>query len=338
MKIEWERRDLVFVKPAKTSRDVLTVRPVWYIRLTDNAGRTGIGECAPLSGLSVDNVAAIESRLESIASTPDFPVEDCNELLADYPSIRFGLEVAMLDLSAGGSGILFESDFSRGLDYIPINGLIWMGDWSLMKQQVDEKLDQGWKCIKLKIGALDFDSELDLIRYIRERGGDEIEIRVDANGAFDENCVFERLEALAEFNLHSIEQPVASGNLKLLRKVCEESPVSVALDEELIAADAYTHALELLECISPAYFVLKPGLLGGLSMCDRIITLAENNNIGWWVTSALESNIGLSAIAQWLYQRGFSGWQGLGTGLLFVNNTESRLRLQPGQLWMSSKQ
>jgi L-alanine-DL-glutamate epimerase-like enolase superfamily enzyme len=334
MKFSWERRDLVFLKAAKTSRNVMTERAVWYVRIEDDNGCVGVGECAPLAGLSVDDVGRIESQLDAIAANPVPFFEQPHEMLSDYPSIRFGLEVARLALDASGGDVIFASKFTEGEDFIPINGLIWMGDQQTMATQVDQKLADGWGCIKLKIGALDFESELALIRHIREHGGSGVEIRVDANGAFGAESVFERLERLAEFGVHSIEQPVAPGNYKLLKEVCDKSPVPVALDEELIAVDAYEHALELLELVRPAWFVLKPGLLGGFSVCDRIISLVEEHDIGWWVTSALESNVGLSAIAQWLYQRGYTGWQGLGTGQLFVNNVESRLRLEPGQLWM----
>jgi len=330
MRLSWKRYELVFKKPARTSRDTLQTRPVWIIELFDDSGRQGRGECAPLAGLSVDDIAGIEKLLDRIGADPDVYVHNPYILLPDFPSVCFGLEAAIADLRYVDTTDCGSPE-PGGEISIPINGLIWMGDFDEMRRQVDMKLSEGWACIKLKIGGIDFNEELRLLDYIRDKAPAGLELRVDANGAFTADDVFDKLERLVPFRLHSIEQPVAAGQPELLREVCSVSPVPVALDEELIG-DAVQKAEWMLTKIKPAYLVLKPSLLGGFRVCDEIIAQADKLNVGWWVTSALESNIGLQAIARWLYERGFNGYQGLGTGMLFENNLPSELVLEPGRL------
>ena len=326
MKASWTKRTLNLKQPAGTSRGVIKSRDVWYITLCEN-GITGIGECAPLRGLSLDNFDQIESKLEEVCANPKLFINDLSSL-KDFPSIRFGLEMACFDLKNGGGQNYFGS-----FDSIEINGLIWMGNPDFMMGQVEQKLDEGWTCIKLKIGALDFDSELDILRSIRSRfSRDELELRVDINGAFKENDVREKLNRLAEFDLHSIEQPIQPGQWDLLAELCESSPIPIALDEELIPLINDAERIEMLENVNPQYLVLKPSLLGGFSETKKWIRMAKERNIGWWITSALESNIGLNAIAQWTAKMKPDGFQGLGTGQLFTNNIPSPLTVKSGKI------
>lgn len=326
MKASWTKRTLNLKQPAGTSRGVIKSRDVWYITLCEN-GITGIGECAPLRGLSLDNFDQIESKLEEVCANPKLFINDLSSL-KDFPSIRFGLEMACFDLKNGG-----VQNYYGSFDSIEINGLIWMGNPDFMMGQVEQKLDEGWTCIKLKIGALDFDSELDILRSIRSRfSRDELELRVDINGAFTENDVREKLNRLAEFDLHSIEQPIQPGQWDLLAELCESSPIPIALDEELIPLINDAERIEMLENVNPQYLVLKPSLLGGFSETKKWIRMAKERNIGWWITSALESNIGLNAIAQWTAKMKPDGFQGLGTGQLFTNNIPSPLTVKSGKI------
>ena len=326
MKASWTKRTLNLKQPAGTSRGVIKSRDVWFITLTKN-GNNGIGECAPLLKLSLDHFDQIESKLDKICDNPNSFLNDLSQL-AYFPSIRFGLEMALLDLENGGSQNYFGS-----FESIKINGLIWMGNPDFMMGQVEQKLDEGWTCIKLKIGALDFDSELDILRSIRSRfSQDELELRVDVNGAFTENDVREKLNRLAKFDLHSIEQPIQPGQWDLLAELCESSPIPIALDEELIPLVNAEDRMKMLDKVKPKYLVLKPSLLGGFSESEKWIELAEERNIAWWVTSALESNIGLNAISRWTAKMSPNGFQGLGTGQLFTNNITSPLKVKSGKL------
>ena len=326
MKASWTKRTLNLKQPAGTSRGVIKSRDVWYITLCEN-GITGIGECAPLRGLSLDNFDQIESKLEEVCANPKLFINDLSSL-KDFPSIRFGLEMACFDLKNGGG-----QNYYGSFDSIEINGLIWMGNPDFMMGQVEQKLDEGWTCIKLKIGALDFDSELDILRSIRSRfSRDELELRVDANGAFTKNDVKEKLDQLSKFDLHSIEQPIQPGQWDLLSDLCITSPIPIALDEELIPLINDEERIEMLDKVSPQYLVLKPSLLGGFSESEKWIELAKKRNIGWWITSTLESNIGLNAIAQWTSKMKPVGFQGLGTGQLFTHNIPSPLKVMSGEL------
>ncbi len=311
--------DLQFKRPAGTSRGVLTHRRVWYLVL-EQEGRAGVGECAPLPGLSAETIAGVEQALAALVADPDGGCAGAGQ--QDLPSsVRFALETALKDLEQTGTQILFPSRFTRGDKGIPINGLIWMGQPEFMKAQIRQKLDLGWRCIKLKIGALQFDEELAILKKIRaEYSADDLILRVDANGGFSADCVMERLGQLAELDIHSIEQPIPKGQWREMAKVCRHSPLDIAFDEELIGITSREEKIHLLDTLAPHYLVLKPSLHGGMQGCDQWIELAEARGIGWWITSYLESNLGLNAIAQWTFLKQPHMHQGLGTGQLFTNN------------------
>jgi len=332
MNAHFKKYTLNFRQASGTSRGVYTTREVWYLFLTDGTN-IGIGECAPLPNLSVENPEKISAKLQQvcddIASFCQFPDE-----LQNWPSIRFGLETALLDLQNGGEQILFPSSFTRGEQGIPINGLIWMGTPKFMKQQIRTKLDAGFHCIKMKIGAIDFETEFDLLKEIRrEFSSDEITLRVDANGAYSYQIALENLKRLSDLQIHSIEQPIKAGRWDEMAALCEQSPIPIGLDEELIGVFDPSKMQKLVETIRPSYLILKPSLHGGLAGCEKWIELANQHMIGWWITSALESNIGLNAIAQWTFQQNIITEQGLGTGQLFTNNVDSPLQIEGDQLW-----
>ncbi|MDR0891007.1 MAG: o-succinylbenzoate synthase [Mediterranea sp.] len=338
--IEIIPRTLHFKQPAGTSRGIYTTRNVWYLRLTspDQPGQVGMGECAPLPKLSCDALPDYEKTLACVCRE----VEEKGETfdmkgLRRYPSMLFGLEMAFRHFNAG-SYALYNTRFSRGEAGIPINGLIWMGDHDKMLAQIETKMQQGYRCIKLKIGAINFEEELDLIRHIRARfSAKEIEIRVDANGGFAPTDALEKLKRLAELDLHSIEQPIKAGQWEEMARLIETSPLPIAFDEELIGCNLLPRKAELLSTLNPRYIVLKPSLHGGISGCDEWIELAKKLGIGWWITSALESNIGLNAIAQWCATYHNPLPQGLGTGLLFTDNVEMPLEIRKDCLWYAGK-
>lgn len=324
--------DLQFKRPAGTSRGVLKHRRVWYLIL-EKDGKIGVGECAPLPGLSAETIPEVETALDALAADPaGFCVrKDRREI---PPSVRFAVEAALIDLEQGGRQVLFPSDFTRGDKGIPINGLIWMGDPAFMKEQVRQKLDLGWRCIKLKIGALQFFDELAILKRIRaEYSADDVILRVDANGGFSPEEVSGRLDQLAQLGIHSIEQPIAKGQWPQMADVCRQSPLDIALDEELIGITSREEKIHLLDILAPQYLVLKPSLHGGMNGCDEWIELADERGIGWWITSYLESNLGLNAVAQWTFLKQSSLHQGLGTGQLFINNMDSPLEIRGEQLF-----
>jgi o-succinylbenzoate synthase len=330
----FEKRILHFKKPAGTSRGVLLEKPSYFITISDSAtGAKGIGECSILPKLSIDDFSGIEDIISgSIQAFNDTGVV---YLLDAFPAVRFAWETALLDLENGGNEILFPSAFTKGRKGIEINGLIWMSEPEEMLRQADEKVKAGYRCIKLKIGALAFETELEILREIRSKYGDSIELRVDANGAFDAKEALEKLEKLSVFKIHSIEQPIRQGQWKHMSDLCRNSPIPIALDEELIGiygADRY----HFLDEIRPQYIILKPSLLGGLLAADEWIVLAEKRNIGWWATSALESNVGLNAIAQWAGAKDTTMPQGLGTGALFTNNSAPKSEIRDGKLYFIS--
>lgn len=335
-KIEIIPRLLHFKQPAGTSRGVYTTRKVWYLHLTspDYPGRTGIGECAPLPALSCDDLPDYENILAGACRR----LEQCGgeldaDALRDYPSILFGLETALRHLLTG-SWALYDTDFSQGKAGIPINGLIWMGDFDKMLSQIEKKMEAGFRCIKLKIGAINFEEELALLRHIRTRfSSKEIELRVDANGAFSPVDAMEKLKRLSELDLHSIEQPIRAGQWEEMARLTSESPLPIALDEELIGCNTLEGKQKLLSAIRPQYIILKPSLHGGVCGGNEWISEAEKRQIGWWITSALESNIGLNAIAQWCATFDNPLPQGLGTGLLFTDNVEMPLEIRKDCLW-----
>lgn len=333
----FKKYTLNFKQPSGTSRGVYTTREVWYIYLTEGT-ITGIGECAPLPNLSIENLKEMSSKLlqvcSEIAYFRYFPQE-----LNHWPSIRFGLETALLDLKNGGQQVLFPSPFTNGEKGIPINGLIWMGTPDFMKQQIRSKLDAGFRCIKMKIGAIDFETEFNLLKEIRKDfSAQEITLRVDANGAYSYNTALENLKRLSDLQIHSIEQPIQAGRWDEMARLCEQSPIPIGLDEDLIGVFNQKQLIQIAEQIHPAYFILKPSVHGGLAGCEKWIELSNKYHIGWWVTSALESNIGLNAIAQWTFQQNISMEQGLGTGQLFTNNIDSPLQIVGDQLWHQPSQ
>ena len=340
---------LDFTFPAGTSRGVMHTRDTYFVVL-EHAGQQGIGECAPLPGLSEDDsldIATLQSILEklteaSLPSNEEEVMRWVRELVPErLPSVRFGVETALLDLLHGGQRHIVPSAMQPEFTPLPINGLVWMGDADCMLRQVDEKVEQGFRCIKLKIGAIDFAEELKLLAYIRQRYDSQaITLRVDANGAFAPDKALDKLYQLAEYDIHSIEQPIRPGQPEAMATLCRESPVPIALDEELISVHHKDDKERLLASIQPQYVILKPTLVGGLAASDEWVALAEARNIGWWATSALESNIGLNAIAQWTATRSGetrSGEtrnpilpQGLGTGQLYHNNIGSPIVIHNG--------
>jgi len=334
MKASFKKYTLHFRQPSGTSRGVYTTRDSWFIFLSDGLN-TGIGECAPLPDLSIESPKAMGAKLLQVCEQINYFISVPEEFNS-WPSIRFGIETAMLDLKNGGQQLLFPSAFTRGEQGIPINGLIWMGTPEFMKQQIRAKLDAGFRCIKMKIGAIDFETEFNLLKDIRkEFSPKEITLRVDANGTYSYKAALENLKRLSDLELHSIEQPIESGRWEEMARLCELSPVPIGLDEELIGAFNPKEQRQIAQQIHPAYFILKPSLHGGLAGCQKWIDLAHEQDIGWWVTSALESNIGLNAIAQWTFQLSISTEQGLGTGQLFTNNFDSPLQIEGDQLWFS---
>ena len=332
MRAEFKRHTLKFKTPAGTSRGIYKTKDSWLITLFEN-GKSGVGECSLLKDLSIDDRPDFEDKINQIIIQINNGSFNFDDPLFDFPAIKFGLETALLDLENGGGGIIFPSSFTCGETSIVTNGLIWMGNAEYMQQQIAEKLNKGFSCIKLKIGSLNWATERSLIEAMRKQfSASELTIRVDANGAYSPNKALSVLNDLAKLQVHSIEQPIRTRQWDEMASLCKQSPVPIALDEELIGIFPYSKKKEFLEIINPQYVILKPGLLGGFAASDEWIDLAEKMNIGWWVTSALESNIGLNAIAQWTATKNNPLPQGLGTGMLFENNFESRLKLDGEKL------
>lgn len=324
---------LEFKRPSGTSRGVMTEKETWFIVL-EKDGKKGIGECGILRGLSADDRDDYEEKLKWACENIHLGETSLWESLLEFPSIQFGIEMAFLSLKSENPYLLFPSDFTNTTKSITINGLVWMGEASFMKQQIEEKLADGFNCIKLKIGAIDFQKELELLQFIRSHfSAEQIEIRVDANGAFTLNEALDKLKQLNQFQLHSIEQPIKKGNIKAMKDLCETTPFPIALDEELIGVFSFEEKEKLLQEIKPQYIILKPSFVGGFRGTQEWITLADKYNIGWWITSALESNIGLNAIAQWTFLQNSKMPQGLGTGALYNNNIDCPLEVSNGQLW-----
>ncbi len=332
MKASYKKYILNFKQPGGTSRGVLHTKETYFLLLNDE-GKKGVGECGLFKGLSVDDKPDYEEKLQWVCENIHLGKEKILNGVYDFPSIQFGVEQAFLSLQSKSPFELFPSDFSLGTDSIPINGLIWMGTEIFMKQQINEKLKTGFTTIKLKIGAIDFETELTLLKSIRkEYSPEEIELRVDANGAFDSKNALEKLKRLSDFNLHSIEQPIKAGQAQEMAALCLKTPLPIALDEELIGVFSFTKKESLMETIKPQYIILKPSLIGGFSGSNDWIDIAKRHNVSWWITSALESNIGLNAIAQFTYSLGVEMPQGLGTGSLFTNNFDSPLTVNNGHL------
>lgn len=333
MKASYKKYILDFKRPSGTSRGVLRKKETWFLIL-EESGKYGIGECGILRGLSADDVEGYEEKLAWTCTNTALGKDALWNALIDFPSIQFGVEQAFLSLQSKNPFILFPSEFLENESPIPINGLIWMGDETYMHEQIVEKLAEGFRCIKIKIGAIDFKTEVSLLASIRKKySKEQIEIRVDANGFFKPGQALENLQILAQYDLHSIEQPIRPGNGETMRQLCEISPIPIALDEELIGVTNDSAKENLLRTIRPQYIILKPSFVGGYQGCKQWIDLAENLKIGWWITSALESNIGLNAIAQWTYTLGSKMPQGLGTGSLYINNFKSPLEVENGNLF-----
>lgn len=331
-KVSFERKTFVFKRPSGTSRGVLTEKHAWFLTVwkEGNPSVKGIGECSIIPGLSPDfeSFESYENKLSRFCQVPE------EENLADWPSIKFGWESALLDLNSGGKRFYFDNAFSRGETSLPINGLIWMGEASFMRQQIEEKLAAGFTTIKMKIGAIDFETEIQLLKSIRDRySKDEITLRVDANGAFSAAEALGKLERLHQLGIHSIEQPIRQGNWKDMQGLCRKTPVPIALDEELIGVNDIEKKKALLDTIQPQYIILKPSLHGGISGTQEWINLAQERMIPWWMTSALESNIGLEVICQLAGNYNNALPQGLGTGSLYVDNIPSDLKVEDGHIF-----
>ena len=361
MKIDIEERVLHFKQPAGTSRGVYTERRLWLVKVS-NGENIGYGECAPLLDLSCDAMEpsiynkVLRGFCDQLEQTGEIPYE----AMRNYPSMLFGLETALLALNSNLSPLspvaklpncsllaiashplplLFDTAFSRGEVGIPINGLVWMGNYEEMLRRMEEKLKQGFRCVKLKVGAIDFDEEMDLVKCIRERfSRHEVELRLDANGGFSPDEALYKLELLSQYAIHSIEQPIKQKQWSLMAELCRESPLPIALDEELIGINDPDAKRQMLRIIKPRYIVLKPSLHGGMMGCREWIQIAKEEGIGSWITSALESNIGLNAIAQFcsdVYGDNITFPQGLGTGQLFTDNIPMPLEIRGDKLWIS---
>ena len=347
MKIDIEERVLHFKQPAGTSRGVYTERRSWFVTATIPDGSpsgpaVGIGECAPLPDLSCDARPDYGEVLRRFCDEVEQTGQIDYEAMRDYPSMLFGLETALLDVRCQkeeGRSLLFDTAFSRGEVGIPINGLVWMGNYDEMLQRLEQKLEQGFRCVKLKIGAIDFEQELELVRRIRQRFSfHEVELRLDANGAFPYEEALYKLELLSQYAVHSIEQPIRKGQWAYMAELCRESPLPIALDEELIGVNDREMKSHMLNVIKPAYIVLKPSLHGGMTGCREWIEAAKDHEVGSWITSALESNIGLNAIAQFcsaIYGDSITMPQGLGTGQLFTDNIPMPLEIRGDHLWIT---
>jgi o-succinylbenzoate synthase len=338
MKATYKKYILDFKRPSGTSRGILKQKETWFLIL-EKDGKKGIGECGILRGLSCDDVPNYEEKLQWTCANISLGKESLwNELVA-YPSIQFGVEQAFLSLNSDNPFKLFASDFIEKQSQIPINGLIWMGDESFMHEQIQKKLEEGFRCIKMKIGAINFEQEIEILRSIRNTySKEQIELRVDANGAFSADDALEKLHILSQLDIHSIEQPIKQGNITQTKQLCAETPMPIALDEELIGISDFAQKEELLKNIQPQYIILKPSLVGGFKGSMEWINIAKKYAIGWWVTSALESNIGLNAIAQWTFTLNSPMPQGLGTGSLYTNNLKSPLTVAEGKLYYNSNQ
>lgn len=337
MKASYHKYFLQFKRPSGTSRGILTEKETWFL-IIENDGKKGIGECGLLRGLSFDDRPDYEDKLRWVCENIHLGEAQLWKLLLEFPSIQFGVEMAFRSLESENPFLLFPSEFTENIKAIPINGLVWMGDEAFMKQQIEEKIATGFSCIKLKIGALDFEKELGLLRFIRANfTPEQIEIRVDANGAFDSESALDKIFELSEFKLHSIEQPIQKNNTDSMAVLCKNTNLPIALDEELIGVTNYTEKEKLLQKIMPQYIILKPSFIGGFRGSMEWIQLAEKYNIGWWITSALESNIGLNTIAQWTFLLQNPMPQGLGTGALYTNNFDGPLEVRNGELWYNKE-
>jgi o-succinylbenzoate synthase len=336
MRLYYVAQNFFFNFPAYTSRGTLYERQCWFLVLTDESN-IYIGECAPLAGLSRDPIEQIPQLLSEICeyfnTQQSFPTF-CN---TDFPSVAFAIESLQLQLQHQQNGLLFPSAFTEGKAGIAINGLIWAGTRDHVLSQIEEKIRLGFPCIKMKIGALPFDEELNILATVRKHYP-QVEIRLDANGAFEADEALSKIDQLSQFVIHSIEQPIRPRQWHEMKRICEHSPVPIALDEELIPLTDEKEKIQLIDFVQPAYIILKPSLLGGFCQAKQWIQLAAEKHIGWWITSALESNVGLNAIAQWTYNVAPDKVHGLGTGKIYKNNIPSPLQLKGGKIYFCPEQ
>lgn len=335
---------LAFKFEAGTSRGKLNDKPSYFIHLT-SGNKEGWGEVSLIPKLSPDIKVDVEAvcsdlllKLQGLGLGTDIHAFLDEHCLSEWPAIRFGIETAWMSLHAKDPFVLFENSFTAGAYGIPINGLIWMGDYDTMQDRIERKLAEGFRCIKLKIGAIDWHEELKILKALRLKyTEDELMIRVDANGAFTREVAVGVLNELRRYKVHSIEQPIKAGQVEAMSMLCYHAPCPIALDEELIGIQGRKERERLLRDISPQYIILKPSLLGGLKETQEWIELAEANGIGWWITSALESNIGLNAIAQFAATFDSNMYQGLGTGGLYHNNLASPLEIRGEKLYFDPR-
>ncbi len=335
----FHKHKLIFKIPGGTSRGILKTKDSWFIKIFEenNPEIFGLGEASIIKKLSIDDRPDFEEKLKWCVQNINKYYKWHETNLEEFPSIKFALETAFLDLKTGGKKVLFNTDFTKENSGIAINGLIWMGKPEFMRKQIADKIENGFRCLKLKIGAIDFEEEVKLLKLIRKDfPEDKLELRVDANGAFLPGEALEKLNQLSEFGIHSIEQPIRQKQWKAMAELCKTSPIPIALDEELIGLKPDEIPL-MLDEIMPQYIILKPSLLGGFTASEKFITQAKKRNIGWWVTSALEANIGLNAIAQWTSTLNNTMPQGLGTGGLFTNNTDSPLFIENDRLFFDKQ-
>jgi O-succinylbenzoate synthase len=336
LRCSYQKYTLQFIKPGGTSRGVLHEKETWIISLYDDEDESKIayGECGLFKGLSMDGKPGYEEKLAEICKRLPHEKKEILSELKEWPSIYFGVEMVLKDWENNSDHIFFNNDFTAGRTGIDINGLIWMGSKESMLSQIKDKLEQGFTCLKMKIGAIDFEIELEVIGFIRRQfSSEEIELRVDANGAFPAKESLEKLKRLSAFDIHSIEQPIRAGQIKEMAELMEKSPIPIALDEELIGVIDVEAKRKLLEILHPSYIILKPTLIGGFTGSQEWIDLIEEQSGHWWITSALESNIGLNAIAQFTATKNNPLPQGLGTGQLYSNNFDSPLKIQKGKLF-----
>lgn len=336
MRAYFTKHILEFKQPSGTSRGVLRQKSTWFI-IVEKDGKIGVGECGLLSGLSIDDRPDYTSKLQWTCDNISLGFDVLWDGLKEFPSIQCGLEQALYSLAADNPFVLFPSNFTQSQQGIAINGLIWMGDEDFMKTQIKQKIDQGFGCIKMKIGAIDFSTEIKLLKAIRkEFNSSDMELRVDANGAFSSQDALVKLEELAALDIHSIEQPIKAGNWEQMAELCDKTPLPIALDEELIGIFDVEYKKKLLQSIKPQYVIFKPSLIGGFKGTKQWIKLCEEFSVRWWVTSALESNVGLNALAQWTYGLNNPMPQGLGTGSLYTNNIDSPLEVIGEKLYYNS--
>lgn len=343
LKASFVKYPLEFKIPSGTSRGILKTKDSWLLKVFDesNADVFGLGEASIIEKLSIDDPSQMDEKLQWVCDNINGPYDEILFNLADFPSIQMAVEMAFLDLKNGGTRNWFRSPIIRHNTPIKINGLIWMGEEAFMLEQIKQKIDLGFSCLKMKIGAINFGTEIEILKSIRaEYNEHQLELRVDANGAFSPEEAPEILQQLADLDIHSIEQPIRQGQIIKMAELCTDPPIPIALDEELIGLRSMKEKRELLEAINPQYIILKPSLLGGFNATHEWIQVAGEMSIPWWITSALESNVGLAAIAQFTSQFYNPLPQGLGTGQLYTNNILSPLSLKgellcidPSNVW-----